>query len=71
MSNSTTHCIWLGLSEALAERLILMHLMVEVGDQGSLEELIWHQLHLREGVYLYKGSLTDFYISEKCNLKRK
>jgi alanine dehydrogenase len=48
---------------------VLMHLMVEVGDQGSLEELIWHQLHLREGVYLYKGSLTDFYISQKCNLK--
>ena len=48
---------------------VLMHLMMEVGDQGGLEELIWHQLHLREGVYLYKGSLTDFYISQKCNLK--
>jgi alanine dehydrogenase len=48
---------------------VLMHLMMEVGDQGGLEELIWHQLHLREGIYLYKGSLTDFYISQKCNLK--
>jgi alanine dehydrogenase len=48
---------------------VLMHLMVEIGDQGGLEEIIWHQLHLREGVYLYKGSLTDFYISQKCNLK--
>jgi alanine dehydrogenase len=48
---------------------VLMHLMVEIGDQGGLEEIIWHQLHLREGVYLYKGSLTDFYMSQKCNLK--
>ncbi len=48
---------------------VLMHLMVEIGDQGGLEEIIWHHVHLREGVYLYKGALTDFYISEKCNLK--
>jgi alanine dehydrogenase len=48
---------------------VLMHLMMEVGDQGGLEELVWHHVHLREGVYLYKGSLTDFYISQKCNLK--
>jgi alanine dehydrogenase len=48
---------------------VLMHLMVEIGDQGGLEEIIWHQLHLREGIYLYKGSLTDFYMSQKCNLK--
>jgi len=48
---------------------VLMHMMVEIGDQGGLEEIIWHHVHLREGVYLYKGALTDFYISEKCNLK--
>jgi alanine dehydrogenase len=48
---------------------VLMPLLIQIGDQGGLEELIWQQLHLREGIYLYKGALTDFYISEKFGLK--
>ncbi len=48
---------------------VLMPLLIQIGDQGGLEEIIWQQVHLREGIYLYKGSLTDFYISEKFNLK--
>jgi alanine dehydrogenase len=48
---------------------VLMPLLIQVGDQGGLEEIIWQQLHLREGIYLYKGALTDFYISEKFQLK--
>jgi alanine dehydrogenase len=34
-----------------------------------LEDMVWQPLHLREGVYLYKGALTDFYISERFHLK--
>ncbi len=48
---------------------VLMPLLIQVGDMGGLEEIIWQQVHLREGVYLYKGALTDFYISEKFHLK--
>lgn len=48
---------------------VLMPLLIQVGDQGGLEEIIWQQVQLREGIYLYKGALTDFYISEKFNLK--
>ncbi len=48
---------------------VLMPLLIQIGDQGGLEEIIWQQVHLREGIYLYKGALTDFYISEKFNLK--
>ena len=48
---------------------VLMPLLIQVGDMGGLEEIIWQQVHLREGIYLYKGSLTDFYISEKFHLK--
>lgn len=48
---------------------VLMPLLIQVGDQGGLEEIIWQQLYLREGIYLYKGALTDFYISEKFQLK--
>ena len=48
---------------------VLMPLLIQIGDQGGLEEIIWQQIHLREGIYLYKGALTDFYISEKFQLK--
>ena len=48
---------------------VLMPLLIQVGDQGGLEEIIWQQVHLREGIYMYKGALTDFYISEKFQLK--
>ncbi len=48
---------------------VLMPLLIQVGDMGGLEEIIWQQAHLREGIYLYKGALTDFYISEKFYLK--
>jgi alanine dehydrogenase len=48
---------------------VLMPLLVQIGDLGGLSEIIWHQIHLRAGIYLYKGALTDFYISEKFNLK--
>jgi alanine dehydrogenase len=48
---------------------VLMPLLVQIGELGGLSEIIWHQIHLREGIYLYKGALTDFYISEKFNLK--
>jgi alanine dehydrogenase len=48
---------------------VLMPLLIQVGDMGGLEEIIWQQAHLREGIYLYKGALTDFYISEKFQLK--
>jgi alanine dehydrogenase len=48
---------------------VLMPLLIQIGDLGGLSEIIWQQIHLREGIYLYKGALTDIYISEKFNLK--
>lgn len=48
---------------------VLMPLLIQIGDMGGLSEIIWQYTHLREGIYLYKGALTDFYISEKFQLK--
>ena len=48
---------------------VLMPLLIQIGDMGGLSEIIWQHIHLREGIYLYKGALTDFYISEKFQLK--
>lgn len=48
---------------------VLMPLLLEAGDNGGFENLIWHQVHLRSGVYLFKGALTNFHLSERFDLK--
>ena len=48
---------------------VLMPLLLQVSDEGGIDEMIWHKLCVREGIYLFKGALTDFYMSEKFNLK--
>ncbi len=48
---------------------VLMPLLMSAGDEGGLEEMVWHNFNLRNGVYLYKGYLTNFYISQRFDLK--
>jgi alanine dehydrogenase len=48
---------------------VLMPLLMEAGDDGGFENLVWHQVHLRSGIYMFKGSLTNFYLSERFGLK--
>lgn len=48
---------------------VLMPLLLAAGDEGGLEEMAWHNFNLRNGVYLYRGHLTNFYISQRFDLK--
>lgn len=48
---------------------VLMPLILEAGDEGGFEHLVWHKVHLRNGIYLFKGALTNFYLSERFDLK--
>lgn len=48
---------------------VLMPLLREAGDEGGLDKMIWHNFNLRNSVYLYKGYLTNFYISQRFGLK--
>jgi alanine dehydrogenase len=48
---------------------VLMPLLLEAGEEGGFEKLIWHQIHLRSGIYMFKGALTNFYLSERFGLK--
>ena len=48
---------------------VLMPLIIEAGDEGGFENLVWHKVHLRGGIYLFKGSLTNFHLSERFGLK--
>ena len=48
---------------------VLMPLLLDAGDEGGFEEMVWHNFNLRNGVYLYKGHLTNFYLSQRFDLK--
>lgn len=48
---------------------VLMPLLLEIADEGGLEKLLWHKLNIRNGVYLFKGALTNIYLSQRFDLK--
>jgi alanine dehydrogenase len=48
---------------------VLMPLLLEAGEDGGFEHMLWHQVHLRSGIYMFKGAITNFYLSERFNLK--
>lgn len=48
---------------------VLMPLLIEMGDGGGIDNLIWKKPGVRSGIYLYKGSLTNSHLSEKFGLK--
>lgn len=48
---------------------VLMPLLLEAGEEGGFEKLIWHNVHLRSGIYMFKGTLTNFYLSERFGIK--
>ena len=48
---------------------VLMPLLMEAGDEGGFDQMLWHNFNLRNGIYLYKGHLTNFYISQRFDLK--
>ncbi len=48
---------------------VLMPLLLDAGDAGGIEQMLWHNFNLRNGVYLYRGHLTNLYISQRFDLK--
>lgn len=48
---------------------VLMPLLLDASEEGGFDEMVWHNFNLRHGIYLYKGALTNFYISQRFDLK--
>jgi alanine dehydrogenase len=48
---------------------VLMPLLLETAEDGGIDNVIWHKINIRSGIYLFKGSLTNFYLSERFDLK--
>ncbi|HMI77763.1 MAG TPA: alanine dehydrogenase [Ferruginibacter sp.] len=48
---------------------VLMPLLLETAEDGGIDNIVWHKINIRSGIYLFKGSLTNFYLSERFDLK--
>ncbi len=48
---------------------VLMPLLLETAEEGGIDNIVWHKINIRSGIYLFKGSLTNFHLSERFDLK--
>lgn len=48
---------------------VLMPLLLETAEDGGIDNLIWYRINIRSGIYMFKGALTNFYLSERFDLK--
>ena len=48
---------------------VIMPLLLEAAESGGFESLVWHKVSIRSGIYLFKGSLTNFHLSQRFDLK--
>jgi alanine dehydrogenase len=50
---------------------IFTPILLSIGEEGGIDEMLWKNKSVRKGVYLYKGSITNRYVSEVCKLPYK
>lgn len=50
---------------------ILAPLMIEVGNEGGFYNHLWASAGTRKGVYIYKGSLTNYALGQQFDIKSK
>lgn len=47
---------------------IFTPILLAIGEEGGLEEMLWRDKWVRSGVYLYKGVITNKIVSDVCKL---
>lgn len=50
---------------------IFAPILLEVGEQGGIKNVIWQKPGIREAVYIYQGHLTNKHIAERFNIPSK
>ena len=50
---------------------IFAPILLDIGEQGSLKNVIWQKAGIRKAVYIYQGQLTNKYIGERFNIPSK
>jgi len=48
---------------------VLMPLLLQAGEEGGFEKLVWRRAHLRNGLYLFNGALCNYHLSQRFQLK--
>lgn len=48
---------------------VLTPLLLDASESGGFDHLLWQRVDMRSGIYLYKGALTNFHLSERFSLK--
>lgn len=48
---------------------VLMPLLLNIADAGGLDNYVWNNFNIRTGIYMFKGALTNFHLSERFELK--
>jgi alanine dehydrogenase len=47
---------------------IFTPILLSIGEEGGLEEMLWRDPYVRSGVYLYRGTVTNKIVSDVCKL---
>ena len=50
---------------------IFTPILLDIGEQGGLKNVIWQKSGVRNSVYIYEGHLTSKYIGERFNIPTK
>jgi alanine dehydrogenase len=50
---------------------IFTQILLSAADEGGIDEVMWKDRSVRNGVYMYNGSITNRYIAETCKLPYK
>ncbi|MBN9351219.1 MAG: alanine dehydrogenase [Chitinophagaceae bacterium] len=48
---------------------VLMPLLLEMSEDGGMDNMVWYKINIRSGIYIFKGALTNFHLSERFDLK--
>jgi len=47
---------------------IFTPILINIGEEGGLDEYLWAHKTVRSGIYLYRGTVTNKFVSEHCKL---
>ncbi len=50
---------------------IFTPILISIGEEGGIDEMLWKNKAVRQGVYLFKGSVSNRFVSNACKLPFK
>ncbi len=50
---------------------IFTPILLDAGNQGGIDEMLWKNKAVRKGVYMYRGAITNRFVAEACKLPYK